>query len=119
VQINFLLVQARCGQHQEAAGKADQLRGQVQIGKNPHLLYHLACVYTLCSAAAPKADLGPRYQDAAIRTLRQAMALGWKNAIDLQTDPDLEALRSHPDYASLLAELQPAPEQDRQQSQAK
>ncbi|MCI0460115.1 MAG: hypothetical protein L0Z62_24450 [Gemmataceae bacterium] len=64
-------------------------------------------------------DLGRRYQEAAIRTLRQAMALGWKNLIDLQTDPDLDGIHSHPDYAALVAELQQAREQDRQKSQAK
>jgi tetratricopeptide (TPR) repeat protein len=129
VQINFSLVLARCGQHGEAAGKVDQLGGQEQIRKNPHLLYYIACVYALCSSAdgqrsgsegatSLNPDLRQRYQDAAIRTLRQAMALGWKNLIDLQTDPDLDAIRQHPDYMALVAELQQAREQDRQKSKA-
>jgi serine/threonine-protein kinase len=115
-QVVLLLALARCGQVQEAATGAEQLRQQA--AQNQQLLYFVACVYALCSAAAQNPDEGQVYQGAALRTLRQALALGWKDLIGLETNPDLDAIRQHPDYAALVAELQRAREQDRQKSQA-
>ncbi len=57
--------------------------------------YNLACSLALSKR---KAD--------ALRVLQQAVQLGYNDIDWMQQDPDLEALKQHPDYQSLLAMLQ-------------
>jgi tetratricopeptide (TPR) repeat protein len=100
-QINLLLALARCGHADEAGPKADALRPSLE--KNRYLLYHLACVYAQCGAAA--GPVAGRYRDAAIAALRRVVTLGWTGHIELRTDPDLDPVRGHPEFGAILAAI--------------
>jgi tetratricopeptide (TPR) repeat protein len=58
--------------------------------------YNLACSLALSKR---KAD--------ALRSLEHAVALGYKDADWMLEDPDLDALRNHPQFLELLSKLKP------------
>lgn len=58
--------------------------------------YNLACSLALVKR---KAD--------ALRALRQAVALGYRDFDWMQQDPDLEGLKNHPAFQALLDQLKP------------
>lgn len=58
--------------------------------------YNLACSLAL---AKRKAD--------ALRSLKQAVELGYRDFDWMQQDPDLESLKRHPDFIALLQQLKP------------
>lgn len=109
IQGELALTLARAGRHEEAAAKARQLE---QLSPEyPRNLYNVACCYSLCgeaiartpAAGEPQAErLQAHYLDQALATLQKAKALGLENLHYLAIDPDLAALRSHPEFAALL-----------------
>ena len=54
---------------------------------NPSLHYNLACYHTLTGQDGP-----------ALNALQRAVELGFKNLESIETDPDLESLRSNPKF---------------------
>ena len=58
--------------------------------------YNLACSLALS-----------RRKSAALRSLRNAIDLGYRDFDWMQQDPDLEALKAHPEFLSLLDQLKP------------
>lgn len=74
--------------------KMDRKLVKLQPG-NATAHYNLACSLALSKR---KAD--------ALRELQQAVQLGYNDIDWMQQDPDLDALKQHPDYQSLLAMLQ-------------
>jgi hypothetical protein len=58
--------------------------------------YNLACSLAL---SRRKAD--------ALRSLRQAVHFGYRDFDWMQQDPDLDDLKQHPEFLSLLAQLKP------------
>lgn len=58
--------------------------------------YNLACSLALVKR---KAD--------ALRSLRQAVELGYRDFDWMQQDPDLEGLKNHPEFHALLDQLKP------------
>jgi serine/threonine protein kinase len=106
IQCDFALALARCDKVAEATKIADRLR--TEAAKNSHLLYFVGCVYALCSTPAPGNATSSSYRDAAVATLRQAVALGWHDVATLQSDPDLDLLHEHPDFKQLVADLKKA-----------
>jgi tetratricopeptide (TPR) repeat protein len=58
--------------------------------------YNLACSLALVKK---KAD--------ALRSLRQAIELGYRDFDWMQQDPDLEVLKEHPQFLALLEQLKP------------
>lgn len=58
--------------------------------------YNLACSLAL---SRRKAD--------ALRSLRQAIQFGYRDLDWMQQDPDLEELKQHPEFLSLLHQLKP------------
>ena len=74
-------------------------------------LYNAARVYSLC-AAAIKPDPDPltaeqsaarqQHIAAALATLREAIAAGWKDFAHMQKDPDLTPLRDLPEFQELI-----------------
>lgn len=63
---------------------------------NPTVHYNLACSLALCKRPAD-----------ALRSLKRAVALGYRDFDWMQQDPDLEGLKHNPAFRKLLAKLQP------------
>jgi hypothetical protein len=62
--------------------------------KNATAHYNLACSLALC-----------RRKAAALGALKRAVGLGYSDIDWMLKDPDLEALRAHPGFSALVAEL--------------
>jgi hypothetical protein len=86
-----------------------------QKNLNNVILYNIACVFAISSAAAEKdSKLAPadrmrlkaQYADRAVELLHQAVAKGLQNTSALTTDPDLALLRSREDFQKLVQELE-------------
>jgi tetratricopeptide (TPR) repeat protein len=79
---------------------ADGLRMDRKLVKlqprNATAHYNLACSLAL---SRRKAD--------ALRSLRQAVKLGYRDFDWMQQDPDLEELKNHPEFLHLLEQLKP------------
>jgi Flp pilus assembly protein TadD len=77
---------------------ADGLRMDRRLVKlqpaNPTAHYNLACSLALSK----------RHRDA-LRTLRHAIQLGYRDLDSMAQDPDLESLKAHPEFESLLVKL--------------
>jgi tetratricopeptide (TPR) repeat protein len=58
--------------------------------------YNLACSLALS-----------KRKSAALSELRQAVELGYRDFDWMQQDPDLEALKNHPQFVALLQQLKP------------
>lgn len=58
--------------------------------------YNLACSLALC-----------KKRPDALRTLRQAIALGYDDRDWMEQDPDLEILKTDPEFQQLLKQLKP------------
>ena len=63
---------------------------------NPTAYYNLACSLALSKR---KSD--------ALAQLKRAVQLGYDDADWMQQDPDLEALKNHPEFQELLKQLKP------------
>ncbi len=79
---------------------ADGLRMDRKLVKlqpaNATAHYNLACSLALS-----------RRKRDALRSLRQAIALGYSDYDWMLQDPDLEELKKHPNFVALLAQLKP------------
>jgi len=64
--------------------------------RNPTAHYNLACSLALSKR---KAD--------ALRSLREAVGLGYRDLEWMSHDPDLQSLKGHPGFLQLLMELKP------------
>jgi tetratricopeptide (TPR) repeat protein len=63
---------------------------------NPTAHYNLACSLALI-----------KRNGAALRALRQAVELGYRDIDWMQQDPDLDALKDRPEFLALLDQLKP------------
>jgi tetratricopeptide (TPR) repeat protein len=113
--LQLALVQARCGRVKEAAQVTDTLRSSLY--PNPGTLFRLASSYSLCALALQEnrteivaeeahAAREESYLNSALESLREAIDNGFKDPYELRFHPDLVALREHPDFEALLADLQ-------------
>jgi tetratricopeptide (TPR) repeat protein len=66
------------------------------LPSDPTAHYNLACSLALVKRKA-----------AALRSLRQAIELGYRDVDWMQQDPDLEGLKNHPSFVALLEQLKP------------
>jgi serine/threonine-protein kinase len=115
-QISLMLALARCGRHGEAAVIARKLRERA--AEDPGMLFYAACGFALCAGAldGPAADgdtpdapeARRRYRDQAIEALERAIGHGYRDAVALETDPDLAPIRRDPAFTTLLGRLRPA-----------
>jgi tetratricopeptide (TPR) repeat protein len=105
-EIDVILALARCGQHAEAASRADALVATPP--KDENIYFHAACGFALAAgAASADATLARQYTKKALDCLRAAKERGWANVVSLETDPDLEPIRNDPQLQAFLAELKP------------
>ena len=59
--------------------------------------------------ATPEAKaLAARYTERAFKSLRLALGAGGKNLVDVETDPDLDAVREAPGFAAIVGEFRQA-----------
>ena len=63
---------------------------------NPTAHYNLACSLALC-----------KMRPAAIQSLRKAVSLGYDDVDWMLQDPDLEILKTDPEFLNLLGQLKP------------
>jgi tetratricopeptide (TPR) repeat protein len=112
--IPYILTLARLGQHGGASERADKVVARRPSDRN--ILVEAACCYALCTAAvehpkavpAPgpeKSALAATYMNKALANLREAIKLGWKDLVRLETDPDFAPLRKSPDFQAIVHEV--------------
>jgi serine/threonine-protein kinase len=107
LQKELMLSLARCGKHRRAADIARRLREQ--SGADAGQLYDVACCYAI-SAGPATADEKARaeYAGLALDVLEQAVARGFGDVGNMETDPDLDAVRDQPRVKALVAKLRAA-----------
>jgi eukaryotic-like serine/threonine-protein kinase len=110
-QLQFLLVQARCGQVTEAAQRADELREK--LFPNPGTLLRLAGIYALCGAVdgsgsaaeSGSATSAQANRQKALELLKLAREHGFRDAVALTLHPDLSSLRSETTFSQIVAQV--------------
>jgi eukaryotic-like serine/threonine-protein kinase len=105
--IDLMIARARCGQYQIASTTAEELIASPPL--DARVYFQAACGFSLCAGAVA---LGPttteskalaaRYTESAFKSLRLALGAGWKNVVDVETDPDLDAVRDAPGFAAVV-----------------
>jgi Fe-S oxidoreductase len=92
---------------EEAAQMADMVLKKLESG--PSVLVDTACCFAICSGVVPDdrpgKEAAEKYALRAIEHLRKAIAAGYREVVNLETEPELDALRSREDFKSLLGEL--------------
>jgi serine/threonine protein kinase len=93
-----------------AEAAAATLRRPALWPDDPVELYNAACDLALCVPLADPGRAGmaaePRvYADEAMAVLRQAVRAGFRDATHMGSDPDLDPLRSRPDFQLLMMDL--------------
>ena len=113
-QKDYMVNLARCGFHEAAAKKAEEIHKKSP--KDVDTLLNIMRCYALCSAAAgdqdestittaEKAKLRDTYAASAASCLKQATANGLRNVVDVETDPDIDAIRNYPAFQDALDKL--------------
>jgi tetratricopeptide (TPR) repeat protein len=106
-QKELITVLPHCGEHAEAAERAEAL--QRANPKDQEILIAVACSYSICAAVPEDEDLHRRYTAKAIEALEEAVALGFKDVSSLETDLDLEPIRREPGFIKLVEDLKLGP----------
>ena len=123
------LFQSRLAMNHSYVGQARQRRGRpaeaasefrqaiaimeplCELQPDGYSLYNLACFRSLLAGVADRADSGVSAAEAgalggqAIDALRRAVAAGLGDLAFMRKDPDLDALRSRPDFRMLMMDL--------------
>ncbi len=104
-QIDLMMTLARCGEHRRAADLAQRVRRERPDDLGG--LVDVACCYAVCSGSVPPEEGGlrERYTGQAIEALSRAVARGYRDRVNLETEPDLDAVRDQPAFKDLLAGL--------------
>jgi tetratricopeptide (TPR) repeat protein len=112
LQIDRLFALAALGHHAEAVKVADELGERNPV--SAPIQYRLACVYSLCIPAVEEARgpmsltpddkaLQARCCDKALKCLETFLASGIQGLADIDTDADLDPIRSDSRFAAILA----------------
>ncbi len=118
LQIELMLAQARCGRHTEAAAFAEKL--QKRFPKEAKYLIQSACGFALSAPGVGRGKsetaltgdelaLRQSYRDSAVAALRQAKDSGYKDVQNLEVEPDLDPVRDHPGFKTLMREMAARP----------
>jgi hypothetical protein len=95
--MELMLAQAHCGDHMRAAVIAEKF--VERESPDNEVLIDVARCFAQCSAAAGEADeLQAVYAKKAIDALDNAIAHGYRDAVYLECEPDLDPLRKHDDF---------------------
>ena len=103
----------KCGRPAEAVSAFREAIG-IQAGlasPTSDTLYDLACTQSLLSGLAFDAGSGltaaegQAEADQAMKSLRRAVAAGWKDRAQMRADTDLDPVRNRPDFRALMMDL--------------
>jgi flagellar biosynthesis/type III secretory pathway protein FliH len=106
-----MLSLARCGRHADADAVARKLVEATPA--DSWICYNAACCYALCAAAvAPgkpdeqlngeEQELRQQYINQSVAAVQQSVQNGWRDAMSLTTDPDLDPVRSTREFLDLV-----------------
>jgi tetratricopeptide (TPR) repeat protein len=115
---DLMVTLARCGEYGRAAEMAGRVRKQ--SGTDLGSLIDVACCFAICSdvvaASKPAGELTPEqsrlrehYAGQALEALQAAVARGYRDVVNLETEPDLDAVRERPNFKALLDALNHPP----------
>ncbi len=118
-QKDYMVNLARCGESQAAAQKAEEIRKQ--SSKDVDTLLNLMRCYALCTMAVSGPDarkipaveetkLREEYAASAASCFEQAVANGFRNVVDIETDPDVDVIRTNPAFERALHKLRESAE---------
>jgi tetratricopeptide (TPR) repeat protein len=113
-QKDYMVNLARCGFREAAVKMAEEIHKKSP--KDVDTLLNIMRCYALCSAAAggrdektiptaEKATLRDAHVASAASCLDQAIANGFRNVVDAETDPDIDAIRNYPAFQHALEKL--------------
>jgi hypothetical protein len=113
-QKDYMVNLARCGSREAAVKMAEEIHKKSP--KDVDTLLNIMRCYALCSAAAGAQDKQtiPTTEKAKSRNalvasaascLDQAVANGFRDVVDAETDPDIDAIRNHPAFQHALEKL--------------
>ena len=110
---DLMIARARCGEHQIASKTARELITSPPL--DVRVYFYAACAFSLCAGAVAEEPASPEtkalarsYTESAFESLRLALGAGWKDAVDVETDPDLDAIRDAPGFDAILAAFRKA-----------
>jgi serine/threonine-protein kinase len=111
---DLMVTLARCGEHVRAAQMAQELwrESMSESGSLVAVAYCLAgCVAAVGQGKDAKqltvdeCKLRDGYRSQAVDALRQAVTLGYRDVVNIETDPDFDPLRGDAGFQLVLAEL--------------
>jgi serine/threonine-protein kinase len=113
-QKDYMVNLARCGEYQAAAKKAEEIRKK--SSKDVDTLLNLMRCYALCALAvsgpeaqripaAERTRLREQYAASAASCFEQAVANGFRNVVDVETDPDVDVIRTNPAFERAVHKL--------------
>lgn len=104
-RMELMMVLAHCGEHARAAALAEKVLKETAKDDN-ELLLDVARTYAQC-AAADDADaaLRQQYLTRAEEALQAAVKHGFKDVVELETQPDLAPLRGEAAFKKVLAQF--------------
>jgi tetratricopeptide (TPR) repeat protein len=95
----------QAGQVAEAVAEVAELAKSTNW--NSGQWYDFACVYAVASGNS--ADKKQEYADRAMDLLQKAVKAGWRDAVHMGKDTDLDAIRGREDFKKLIEELAAKP----------
>ncbi len=103
----------RCGRPAEAVSAFREAIAILEGLAHPTAgnLYDLACSQSLLAGVAPDAGsgltaaVGLAEADKAVKSLRRAVAAGWKQCAHMRADTDLDPIRTRTDYQMLVLDM--------------
>jgi hypothetical protein len=107
-QRDLMMSFAQVGRHREAVELAETVR--TKLPKDPGALVDIACCYAVCTsvipgAAGPEKATQDRYVTKALEALKQAVHAGYGDKVNLETEPDLDAIRGQAEFQATLNRL--------------
>ena len=107
VQKDLMVTLAHTGNTQEAVQLAAAV--QTKLPKDPGTLVDVANCFAVASAAMTDATADRETHDCyvakALETLKQAIDAGYGDKVNLETEPDLDALRNRPEFKAMIGAL--------------
>ncbi len=111
--LDLMLALARTGNHDKASEIAEAMIKEPPL--DARIYFHSACGFALSAGAvaslAPSVESTRRvrhYTTRAMDALRLALKHGWRSAEEVASDPDLEPIRTDPEFAALLDQFRKA-----------